>query len=127
MVILTDDQQDWNYQPTGRNMLAAFQWLVTNNYPGDSLFLHYSGHGVCQFSRQAKHLPDPQSQEGKSRIQTVIVKVDTTTPFALPISKPKGKFRVILCTRLSSPRSGRGLDSLSYSIAATVGYCTPLS
>jgi len=45
MVILTDDQQDWNYVPTASNMLAAFQWLVSNNHPGDSLFLHYSGHG----------------------------------------------------------------------------------
>jgi len=45
MVILTDNQQDWNYIPTGANMMAAFHWLVTGNHPGDSLFLHYSGHG----------------------------------------------------------------------------------
>jgi len=25
--------------------MAAFHWLVTNNHQGDSLFLHYSGHG----------------------------------------------------------------------------------
>ncbi|KIM78040.1 hypothetical protein PILCRDRAFT_824756 [Piloderma croceum F 1598] len=45
MVILTDIQHDPRYRPTGQNMLAAFHWLVTNNNPGDSLFLHYSGHG----------------------------------------------------------------------------------
>src|ERR1700734_2573520 len=47
MVILTDIQHDPRYRPTGQNMLAAFHWLVTNNNPGDSLFLHYSGHGEC--------------------------------------------------------------------------------
>jgi hypothetical protein len=47
MIVLTDDQQDPKYIPTGRNMLAAFHWLVTGNHPGDSLFLHYSGHGAC--------------------------------------------------------------------------------
>jgi hypothetical protein len=45
MVILTDNQTDSRLIPTGRNMLAAFHWLVSNNYQGDSLFLHYSGHG----------------------------------------------------------------------------------
>jgi len=45
MVILTDNQNDPRYIPTGQNMLAAFHWLVTNNSRGDSLFLHYSGHG----------------------------------------------------------------------------------
>lgn len=41
-MILTDDQQNPQYRPTGQNMIAAFQWLVTGNQPGDSLFLHYS-------------------------------------------------------------------------------------
>jgi len=45
MVIMTDNQHDPRYIPTGHNMLAAFHWLVTGNNPGDSLFLHYSGHG----------------------------------------------------------------------------------
>lgn len=44
LVILTDDQGGRS-NPTGENMMAAFQWLVSNNGPGDSLFLHYSGHG----------------------------------------------------------------------------------
>jgi len=45
MVILTDKHHDPRYLPTGQNMLAAFNWLISNNHPGDSLFLHYSGHG----------------------------------------------------------------------------------
>jgi hypothetical protein len=45
MVILTDTQHDPNYIPTGHNMLGAFHWLISHNQPGDSLFLHYSGHG----------------------------------------------------------------------------------
>lgn len=34
---------DSPYYPTGRNMLAAMDWLVGE--PGYTLFLHYSGHG----------------------------------------------------------------------------------
>jgi hypothetical protein len=45
MIVLTDNTNDPRYMPTGQNMLAAFHWLVSNNYQGDSLFLHYSGHG----------------------------------------------------------------------------------
>jgi len=46
MVILTDRQHhDPRYIPTHSNMMAAFNWLITYNNPGDSLFLHYSGHG----------------------------------------------------------------------------------
>lgn len=47
MIVLTDNRREPQYQPTGQNMLAAFHWLVSNNNPGDSLFLHYSGHGEC--------------------------------------------------------------------------------
>jgi metacaspase-1 len=47
MVILTDTPQNRGtpYEPTGRNMMSAFQWLVTGNNAGDSVFLSYSGHG----------------------------------------------------------------------------------
>ena len=31
------------YYPTGHNILAAMDWLVSE--PGCTLFLHYSGHG----------------------------------------------------------------------------------
>lgn len=41
-VILRDDRQGPFY-PSGQNILAAMDWLVSE--PGCSCFLHYSGHG----------------------------------------------------------------------------------
>jgi hypothetical protein len=51
MVIMTDAPQNRGtpYEPTGRNVMAAFHWLVTGNNPGDSVFLSYSGHGGLVF------------------------------------------------------------------------------
>jgi len=48
MVILTDEPKNRGtpFEPTGANMMAAFNWLVTGNNPGDSVFLSYSGHGA---------------------------------------------------------------------------------
>lgn len=47
MVIMTDEPKNRGtpFEPTGANMMAAFNWLVTGNNPGDSIFLSYSGHG----------------------------------------------------------------------------------
>jgi hypothetical protein len=47
MVILTDEPHNRGTPvfPTGANMLTAFNWLVSCNNPGDSLWLSYSGHG----------------------------------------------------------------------------------
>ena len=45
-VILSDRPevpQDSPYFPTGHNLLAAMDWLVSE--PGCTLFMHYSGHG----------------------------------------------------------------------------------
>jgi hypothetical protein len=42
MVVLTDARTDPFY-PSGHNILAAMDWLVSE--PGCCLFLHYSGHG----------------------------------------------------------------------------------
>lgn len=42
MVVLADDKAG-PYYPTGANILAAMDWLVSE--PNSSLFLHYSGHG----------------------------------------------------------------------------------
>lgn len=44
--ILTDDQSQ--NMPTKDNILAGFRWLVQGAQAGDSLFLHYSGHGSHQ-------------------------------------------------------------------------------
>ncbi|RDW65235.1 hypothetical protein BP5796_09927 [Coleophoma crateriformis] len=44
MVMMTDTPENRGtpFEPTGANMMAAFQWLVTGNRPGDSVFLSYS-------------------------------------------------------------------------------------
>lgn len=58
MVMLTDAPQNrgTSYEPTGKNMLSAFNWLVTGNHPGDSVFLSYSGHGgKPRFSKTIVH------------------------------------------------------------------------
>jgi metacaspase-1 len=43
MVIMTESRGPGPYFPSGHNILAAMNWLVSE--PGCSLFLHYSGHG----------------------------------------------------------------------------------
>ncbi|KAJ3274174.1 hypothetical protein HDV01_003457 [Terramyces sp. JEL0728] len=45
--ILTDDQQGQS-NPTKANIIESFKWLVSGAQPGDSFFLHYSGHGSTQ-------------------------------------------------------------------------------
>ncbi len=47
MVMLTDAPQNQGtaFFPTGANIMAAINWLVTGNPPGSSLFISYSGHG----------------------------------------------------------------------------------
>ncbi|KAJ3120824.1 Ca(2+)-dependent cysteine protease [Nowakowskiella sp. JEL0407] len=46
VLILTDDSQDPTKKPTRQNILNGLQWLGQGAQPGDSLFLHYSGHGA---------------------------------------------------------------------------------
>ncbi|KAJ3099051.1 hypothetical protein HK100_004970 [Physocladia obscura] len=46
LVFMADDAPLEHHRPTHRNLVAAFQWLVVGNTEGDSLFLHYSGHGA---------------------------------------------------------------------------------
>ena len=43
MKFLADDGK--STKPTRANIIAAMRWLVDGVRPGDSLFLHYSGHG----------------------------------------------------------------------------------
>lgn len=46
MLCLTDDQRSRDLRPTRQNIIQALLWLVRGAQPGDSLFLHYSGHGI---------------------------------------------------------------------------------
>lgn len=43
ITILMDDGE--HQEPTKDNMLAAYKKIVADSAPGDSIFLHYSGHG----------------------------------------------------------------------------------
>jgi len=43
MKMLMDDGK--HTKPTRANIIAAMRWLVEGVQPGDSLFIHYSGHG----------------------------------------------------------------------------------
>jgi hypothetical protein len=45
VMVLTDDQKDPRLIPTRSNILNAFRWLRNGVRAGDSLILHYSGHG----------------------------------------------------------------------------------
>lgn len=45
IMVLTDDQKDPGLIPTRSNILNAFKWLRNGAKAGDSLILHYSGHG----------------------------------------------------------------------------------
>lgn len=47
-MILTDDpkaEPETDFAPTKKNILAGFRWLIKDAKKGDSLMLHYSGHG----------------------------------------------------------------------------------
>lgn len=68
-VILTDSPAvppDSPYYPTGHNILAAMDWLVSE--PGCTLFLHYSGHGGL--------IEDVDGNRGEKGMDTSIVPVD---------------------------------------------------
>lgn len=43
MTVLMDDDQ--HEQPTYSNIMRAFDWIVSESQPGDSVWIHYSGHG----------------------------------------------------------------------------------
>ena len=45
MKVLLDDGDKATGVPTKQNIIAAMKWLVQGAAPGDSLFMHYSGHG----------------------------------------------------------------------------------
>uniref|UniRef100_A0A2P2JM41 Uncharacterized protein MANES_01G273100 n=1 Tax=Rhizophora mucronata TaxID=61149 RepID=A0A2P2JM41_RHIMU len=48
IIMLTEDETDPYRIPTKQNLRMALYWLVQGCQPGDSLLLHYSGHGSRQ-------------------------------------------------------------------------------
>jgi len=65
--ILTDNTEE---KPNKKNILKELQWLASNNKPGDSLFLHYAGHG--------SHIHDFSNDEDDGRDE-VLVPLDYRT------------------------------------------------
>lgn len=47
VMIMTDESKNVGTPayPTRDNIISAMKWLVSGAEPGDSLFIHYSGHG----------------------------------------------------------------------------------
>lgn len=43
MTVLMDDGR--HEEPTYSNIMRAFEWVVRESQPGDTVFIHYSGHG----------------------------------------------------------------------------------
>ncbi len=65
MVVMMESRGRGPYYPTGHNIMAAMQWLVSE--PGTMCFLHYSGHGG--------QVPDPTGDKA-SGYESTIVPVD---------------------------------------------------
>lgn len=66
MRVLTDDRDSGQTdgQPTTENIVAGMEWLVQGAKSGDSLFLHYSGHGGS--------VPDENGDEEDGKDETLI-------------------------------------------------------
>ncbi|KAI9026355.1 peptidase C14, caspase domain-containing protein [Hyaloraphidium curvatum] len=57
-LFLADSAPDPMYQPTRTNILWAMQWLIHGSQKGDSLILHFSGHGGRQKTEDYADEPD---------------------------------------------------------------------
>eukprot|EP00611_Tribonema_gayanum_P011547 TRINITY_DN2180_c0_g1_i3.p1 TRINITY_DN2180_c0_g1~~TRINITY_DN2180_c0_g1_i3.p1 ORF type:complete len:331 (+),score=134.53 TRINITY_DN2180_c0_g1_i3:1235-2227(+) len=62
MMVLMDDGK--HKDPTAANLAKAFAWLVDGAQEGDSLFMHYSGHGGS--------MPDDESEEADAKDETMV-------------------------------------------------------
>ena len=62
MVVMTESRGPGPYYPTGHNILAAMDWLVSE--PDCFLFLHYSGHGG--------QVPDPTGERSSGYDDTIV-------------------------------------------------------
>lgn len=62
MTVLMDDGN--HKQPTYSNIMKAFEWIVRESRPGDTVWIHYSGHGG--------RLPDQDGDEDDGYDETLI-------------------------------------------------------
>ncbi|KAJ3124712.1 Rab GDP dissociation inhibitor alpha [Nowakowskiella sp. JEL0407] len=65
-----DDSKNKKLLPTKKNILEGFQWLVEGSKPGDSLYLHFSGHGSQQ---------DDEDHDEQDGLDDTIVPMDYKT------------------------------------------------
>jgi len=113
MKVLMDDGR--NQSPTKANILAAFRWLVSDVRPGDSLFIHYSGHG----SQQVDYDGDEESGYDSTMVPLdyktagQIVDDDILAKVVLPLPEGCEMFALMDCCH-----SGTIMD-LEYNLAAT--------
>ncbi len=61
--ILTDDNKS-DGMPTKINILQSLKWLISENKPGEQLFLHYSGHGT--------YITDKKGDETDKRDECIV-------------------------------------------------------
>jgi hypothetical protein len=123
MQILTDDPTFHTALPTAENIIKALQWLVRDAQPGDSLFLHYSGHGG--------QLPDDDGDEADGYDETLIPvdyqkagQIRDDTIFKLVVA-PLPEGTRLLCV-FDCCHSGTILD-LPFEFSATDGNVAALS
>jgi len=120
---LTDDSPNPSLKPTYQNIMNSFRWLVDRAQPGDSLFLHYSGHGGS--------VPDTNGDEADGFDETIIPLdyltagqiVDDNIHDTLVKNLPEG---VRLTAVFDSCHSGSVLD-LPYTYTATGSDDQPIS
>ncbi|KAL7103177.1 hypothetical protein ACP275_08G163800 [Erythranthe tilingii] len=85
IAVLIDTDESYT-QPTGRNICAALVDLVCSAAPGDSLFVHYSGHGV----RLPSENPDDETGYDECIVPTDINLITDDDFRALVDKVPKG-------------------------------------
>ena len=84
---LMDD--GYHEQPTFSNIMSAFDWIVRQSQPGDTVWIHYSGHGGRLEDQDGDEedgydetlIPVDFQSAGKFNITVVIVRKVTTNGF----------------------------------------------
>ena len=67
IMLLTDDQNGPNGQPTKRNILGALFWLARNAREGEKLVLYYSGHGRVATAKKRRGRGAGAAAKGKGK------------------------------------------------------------
>jgi len=109
--ILTDENNSKN-KPTRNNIINGLNWLTTNIYKGDFVFLHYSGHGGLASDRSGDEQLDSCIYPINNGVIERIIDDELRTIFVQKIPDGCKSFAVF-----DSCHSGTALD-LKYNINA---------